>query len=165
MLRVLFDGHKRATGVEIQTGSNAVQTINAKKLVVASAGALGTPQLLEMSGVGDSKVLAAAGVSVVSDLPGVGADYENHEMILNTYRADLPVSQNVDSVVNGQFNTTELIEKDADILSWNGVDASAKIRPTSEEVATFSPALRKLWHDQYAHVPSKPLGVVVAYAG
>lgn len=170
--RVLFDKENRATGVQIQSKSTCSQQqdgstpiVKARKLVILSAGAFGSPQILEMSGIGDKDILEQAGVSVVSSLPGVGRDYQNHQMILASYRADLTAKENVDSVFNGVLNATQLIQEDADILSWNGVDASAKIRPTKKDIDAFNPALRKVWEEQYANEPTRPLGVIVVYAG
>jgi alcohol oxidase len=52
----------------------------ARKLVVVSAGALGTPQILERSGVGHPVILNKLGIPVVSDLPGVGENYQDHQL-------------------------------------------------------------------------------------
>lgn len=164
--RVLFDEHKRATGVKLEPKSGGSgQVVKARKLVVLSSGAMGTPQILERSGVGDVKVLQRSGVPVISPLPGVGHGYQDHQMILTTYKANLAPSENVDSVFNGVLNATELIQEGADILSWNGVDAAAKIRPTRTEISAFKPALRKHWDEHFANEPSRPLGVIVIYAG
>ena len=61
---------RRGEVVEIETGS-----------LVLSAGAYGTPVILERSGVGDPSVLRAAGVNVVHELPGVGANLHDHPMV------------------------------------------------------------------------------------
>lgn len=50
-------------------------TVHAKKLVIVTCGALGTPSVLERSGVGSSEVLQKAGIEVVANLPGVGSNY------------------------------------------------------------------------------------------
>lgn len=62
-----------------------VETIKAKKYVVVSSGAMGTPGVLERSGVGAKDVLEKAGVDVVVDLPGVGAEYQDHQLALGIY--------------------------------------------------------------------------------
>lgn len=83
--RVLFEGTK-ATGVEVrsnpkfQPDATGTKTIKACKLVVVSCGALGTPLVLERSGVGSPEVLSKAGVEVVADLPGVGNEYLDHHL-------------------------------------------------------------------------------------
>lgn len=118
-----------------------------------------------MSGLGDPRILQGAGIPIISPLPGVGRGYQDHPMIAVTYRADLPPLENVDSVFNGVLNTAELIQDDAGILSWNGIDASAKLRPTQAEIETFKPALRKLWDEHFANEPGRPLGIIIVYAG
>lgn len=53
-------------------------TVNAKKEVILSAGVIGSPQLLQVSGVGDKSLLTPLGITVVSDLPGVGMHLTDH---------------------------------------------------------------------------------------
>ena len=86
VVRVLFDENKRAVGVEytpnpdflVQTAATQrpIMTVKARKLVVASAGAIGTPLILERSGIGHRDVLEKASVPVVSDIQGVGSNYD-----------------------------------------------------------------------------------------
>jgi hypothetical protein len=83
--------------------------------------------------------LEKAGVSVVSHSPGVGREYQSHHLITVGYKADLPPSENVDSTSNGVMNITQLIRDNAEILSWNGVDAWAKIRPSQAEMRHLVP--------------------------
>jgi choline dehydrogenase len=74
--RVLFDGG-RATGIEFSRG-NAVQRADAAREVILAAGAIGSPHLLQLSGVGDPEILAEAGISVHHALPGVGKNFQDH---------------------------------------------------------------------------------------
>ena len=74
--RVLFEG-KRAVGVEFRQGG-AMRRLRARREVVLSAGAINSPQILLLSGVGPSADLKAQGVDVVHDLPGVGANLRDH---------------------------------------------------------------------------------------
>jgi choline dehydrogenase len=67
----------RATGVTIRRGGE-VRTLNARRGVVLSAGALNTPQLLMLSGIGRASDLQAHGIAVVRDLPGVGQNLQEH---------------------------------------------------------------------------------------
>lgn len=72
-------GNLTATGVQFATASGAsAQTVNANKEVILSAGAIGSPQLLMVSGIGPSDVLQAAGISVQAALPGVGQHLQDH---------------------------------------------------------------------------------------
>ncbi|KAF5723993.1 GMC oxidoreductase [Fusarium mundagurra] len=83
--KVLFSSKKSkglvATGVALQDGS----TIKARREVILSAGSIQSPGLLEMSGIGQAKVLAKAGVKQLLNLPGVGENYQDHLRTSNTY--------------------------------------------------------------------------------
>jgi choline dehydrogenase-like flavoprotein len=74
--RVLFEG-RRATGVEFRQGG-ALRQVRAEREVLLTAGALQTPQLLMLSGVGDASELASMGIGIVHDLPGVGRNFHDH---------------------------------------------------------------------------------------
>ncbi|HNU11388.1 MAG TPA: choline dehydrogenase [Rubrivivax sp.] len=76
VLRVLFDG-RRATGIEIQQGG-ARRELEARREVILSAGALQSPQILQLSGVGAGAELQALGIPVVHDLPAVGQHLHDH---------------------------------------------------------------------------------------
>ncbi len=83
--RVLFDGG-RATGVEIvQRGVK--RTFHATREVIVAAGAVDTPKLLQLSGVGPRALLAKHGVDVVHDLPAVGQNLQDHLCVSFYYRA------------------------------------------------------------------------------
>ncbi|WP_028223900.1 GMC family oxidoreductase [Paraburkholderia ferrariae] len=84
--RIVFDG-KRAVGVEV-TRAGSVETVWAKKEVILSAGALQSPQLLMLSGVGPKDELQRHGIKVVSDLPGVGKNLQDHPDVVVSYKAN-----------------------------------------------------------------------------
>jgi choline dehydrogenase len=67
----------RATGITIRRGGET-RTITAKQGVVLSAGALNTPRLLMLSGIGPAETLRQHGIAVQQDLPGVGANLQEH---------------------------------------------------------------------------------------
>ncbi len=73
---VIEDG--RATGVEYQARSGARHIIRARREVIVSAGAINTPQLLMLSGIGEAEQLRRHGIDVVADLPGVGKNLQDH---------------------------------------------------------------------------------------
>jgi len=76
-------GKVRATGAEYVSGSNrARHRVRARKDVILSAGALFTPQILQLSGIGDKRLLKKVGIEAVVDLPGVGANHQDHLMYL-----------------------------------------------------------------------------------
>lgn len=62
-------------------------TVKAKKEVILSAGAVHSPQLLQLSGVGPKAILEAAGIEVKHDLPGVGNNFQDHPQVYLTVRA------------------------------------------------------------------------------
>jgi choline dehydrogenase-like flavoprotein len=75
-LRVVVE-KGRAVGVEVADGGG-VETLRADREVIVSSGAMGSPRLLQLSGIGPAESLKAAGVSVVHDLKGVGANLQDH---------------------------------------------------------------------------------------
>jgi choline dehydrogenase len=77
--RVRFDG-TRAVGVELarRGSAGAVEQVDAAREVILAAGAVGSPHLLQLSGVGDPEVLAKAGIPVRHALPGVGKNFQDH---------------------------------------------------------------------------------------
>ncbi|MGC2522049.1 MAG: GMC family oxidoreductase N-terminal domain-containing protein [Stellaceae bacterium] len=77
--RVLFDG-KRAVGVEFSRNgaAGAVERVDAAREVILSAGAIGSPHVLQLSGVGDPDHLTRIGVPVTHALPGVGKNFQDH---------------------------------------------------------------------------------------
>jgi choline dehydrogenase len=82
--RVLFE-EKRAAGVEfVQNGVR--RTVRASAEVILAGGAINSPQLLQLSGVGPGNLLRSHGVEVVTDLPGVGENLQDHFVIGETFR-------------------------------------------------------------------------------
>jgi choline dehydrogenase len=74
--RVLFEG-KRAIGLEYSQ-RGVVRRVRARAEVLLAGGAINSPQLLQLSGVGPAELLRAHGVEVVHDLPGVGENLQDH---------------------------------------------------------------------------------------
>src|SRR5580692_13015388 len=84
--RVLFDG-KRATGVEFSRGGPGagIERAEAAREVILSAGAIGSPHILQLSGVGDPEHLGRIGVPVVHELRGVGKNMQDHYVARVSY--------------------------------------------------------------------------------
>jgi choline dehydrogenase-like flavoprotein len=68
----------RATGVVIRQGWGRKRTIKARAAVILSGGAFGSPQILQLSGIGPAEHLQSLGIDVVQDKPAVGADLQDH---------------------------------------------------------------------------------------
>mgnify|MGYP001827921802 CR=1 FL=1 len=88
---VVADG--RVTGVTFNH-AGTVKTINAGAEVLLSAGAIGSPQIMQVSGLGPGEVLRAAGVEVVKDMAGVGENLQDHFHARFVYEVSLPASLN-----------------------------------------------------------------------
>jgi choline dehydrogenase len=84
--RVLFDGGKRALGVEYSVGRD-LRKIECDREVVLAAGAFGSPQILLLSGIGPASGIEPHGIRVVQNLPGVGTNLQEHQSIAMMYKA------------------------------------------------------------------------------
>ncbi|KAJ8088003.1 hypothetical protein PM082_013554 [Marasmius tenuissimus] len=111
--RVLFSGNdsrglRNATGVTFISGGRDF-TATSSKEVILSAGSVQTPQLLELSGIGDSSLLSRLGIDTVVDLPGVGENLQDHIYVVSQFEA-LPNITTFDILRN---NATFLAEQEA----------------------------------------------------
>ena len=89
--RILLDG-RRATGVACRIGKGTPMQAAARREVVISAGTIATPKILMLSGIGPGEHLQSLGIPVVADLPGVGANYQDHVIISIMARLKDPIS-------------------------------------------------------------------------
>lgn len=89
--RLLFepqaDGRQRCTGCEVWNGRQMVQ-VRAAREVLLAAGSIGSPQLLQLSGVGPASLLQQHGIPVLHDLPGVGENLQDHLQIRAVFKVD-----------------------------------------------------------------------------
>jgi len=100
-LRVITDAHVeriiiedgRATGVVYRVG-NQTRTLRAQREVVLSSGAIGSPQLMMLSGLGPAAHLAEMGIEVKRDIPSVGQNLQDHLQARLMYRANQRVTVN-----------------------------------------------------------------------
>ena len=90
--RLLFEG-RRAVGV-IYRQHGIERTARARKEMIVSSGAYGSPQLLQLSGVGPAELLKQHGISVVLDAPGVGNDLQDHMQVRIVMRCKQKVTLN-----------------------------------------------------------------------
>ena len=88
--KILFDG-TTATGVNFINGTSRtpstapVTSVKARKEVIVAAGGIHSPHILQLSGVGPKKILDAAKISTVVDLPGVGQNFQDHPMLSGSW--------------------------------------------------------------------------------
>jgi choline dehydrogenase-like flavoprotein len=91
-VRLLHDGD-RVTGVRVRQGGNEVDH-HATREVILSLGSIGSPKLLQLSGIGPADVLRAAGVDVIVDSPNVGAHLREHRCFSLQFRLNREVGYN-----------------------------------------------------------------------
>lgn len=156
----------KATGIEYVPNVRAdgtlpiPQTVKARKLVVLSAGALGSPQVLERSGVGARDILEKAGVKCLVDLPGVGTNYQDHNLIMAPYRIS-PDTGTHDNFLRGIPEVHAQAEKDfkggKGDYATNYIDCGGKFRPSEAELKAMGPAFGKVWNEYFKDAPDKPV--------
>lgn len=92
--KILFDSNNVATGVQVSTGGTFGTrpvnfTLSARKEVILSAGALQSPQLLMVSGIGPCDEFSDFGIPCISNLPGVGKNMQDHMMFGSSHRVNV----------------------------------------------------------------------------
>lgn len=175
--RVIFEGTK-AVGVAYVPARNRAHAgelketiVKARKMVVLSSGTLGTPQILERSGVGSAPLLKQLDLKVVSDLPGVGEQYQDHYTTLSIFRVSNE-STTLDDFLRGNKDVQKELFAEWETspekarLSSNAIDAGFKIRPSEEELKELGPEFNELWNTYFKDKPDKPVmfGSIVSAA-
>ncbi|KAJ7129070.1 hypothetical protein C8R46DRAFT_1202481 [Mycena filopes] len=165
-----------ATGVEYlfdkrvhEGASQDLKIVSARKLVVVSAGAMGSPLILERSGIGRKDILNKFSIPVVQELPGVGENYNDHLAVFAPYYAD-PETTTMDAIVRGdaEFVAKIIPQYQKDGTGWlatNAIDAICKMRPHPDEVAQLGPEFKKYWDEVLKDYPDKPLFILMATGG
>ncbi|MHB8531671.1 MAG: GMC family oxidoreductase [Solirubrobacteraceae bacterium] len=118
----LEDG--RAAGVRLRKGRRGEELVRAEREVLLCAGAIGSPQLLLLSGIGDPQELRAAGVEVRHELPGVGRNLQDHPFVTAIWE------------VSGE-DTLYGAEKPKHLAEWL-LRGSGKLTSTVAEVCAFT---------------------------
>lgn len=90
--RIILEG-KKAVGVEFEQNGQTREA-RANREVILSAGSIGSPHIMQMSGIGPASVLHKAGIDVLHELPGVGENLHDHLESVIQYETGLPVSLN-----------------------------------------------------------------------
>ena len=151
VVRILFE-ENRAIGVETTTP----MTVRARRYVIISAGALSTPQILQRSGIGDAVKLEALDIHVISNLPDVGQNYQDHLLMSKAaYRVDAPLDNTITTVFQSSEETLTALSDGP--FGRNFLDTGIKLRPTDEEVLGMGLAFQKLWNEFFVGKPDKPV--------
>ncbi len=95
LARRIFLRKGRATGVAFSMGGE-VCTADAGAEIIVAAGAFGSPQLLQLSGIGPASLLREFDIPIVRDIPGVGEDLQDHLQTRLAYRCTKPITLNDD---------------------------------------------------------------------
>ncbi len=103
--RILFEG-RRAVGIEYRVGDKTL-TVRPNREVILALGAFNSPQLLQLSGLGPSDLLRSHGIDVVADMPGVGADMQDHYLVRTVFRCKQAITLN--DVVGSKARTAAMV--------------------------------------------------------
>ena len=85
----------RAAGVSVRLGKGAPQAVHARREVLLAAGAIGSPQILQLSGIGPEELLHRHGIEAVHALPGVGENLQDHLQVRTVYKVSNTKTLNV----------------------------------------------------------------------
>lgn len=96
--KIIFDGDK-AVGIEYKK-KGKLHTVNATKEVILSSGAIGSPQILQLSGIGEKELLEKYKIPVVKDLPSVGKNLQDHLQIRLVFKTS---QRTLNDEVNSYF--------------------------------------------------------------
>lgn len=126
--RIIFE-QGRAIGIEFRT-SQGQTTAYASREVIVSSGAFGSPQLLMLSGVGPAAHLNDMGISVVRDLPGVGANLQTHIATFCAWRINRHLSMNIlhTSLMHRLVAGLQYVLYRGGPLAGSGIEAGAFVR-------------------------------------
>lgn len=145
--KILFDhtsGEPRAVGVEMAASSLSPirYLVKAKKEVILSAGTIGTPQILKLSGIGPASELKQHGIPVVKDVSAVGANLSDHLCGIICFESKLPSLQYLFHPLNSLPALIEWIRYGKGAMTTNAAESAAFLRVADRPDAPES--LRKV---------------------
>jgi alcohol oxidase len=173
--RVIFED-TRAVGVEFTDDPMSCpdadlssSTVRASKLVVVSAGAFGSPAILERSGIGAEAILKRCDIQQLVDLPGVGENYRDHNIVVVPYFvADEVIT--MDRLWRGEENVLQehlarWKSNKKSLIAQNGSDAKIKWRPDDEELKAMGSTFEPRWKEFFQDRPEKAVAIFSVFAG
>ncbi|NCI49090.1 hypothetical protein GWC95_04095 [Sediminibacterium roseum] len=125
--------NKQAIGVRLSTKGGNAYEVYADKEVILSAGAINTPKLLELSGIGNAALLTKLGIPVVHDLPGVGENFQDHINVRAAYesKGSLTINDALNSKWKGfQLGLRYILHRDG-LLATPSATIQAMLRSDS----------------------------------
>ncbi|KAJ7696926.1 GMC oxidoreductase-domain-containing protein [Mycena rosella] len=167
VVRILFDDDHHAVGVEYHEGKGGeIRTAHASRLIIVSAGALCSPAILERSGIGARPLLEQHEIEVVSELPGVGENYQDHTLGLSPYLS--PEDEVTLSILAldekaAAAHETEWLATGKGLMASNGVDAGIRIRPNANDLEELGPAFQKRWDTFFSRASDKAIAWIGTY--
>lgn len=98
-----------------------------------------------------AQILAKAGIqTLIAGVPGVGENFNDHNIKLYGYKPSLAPDETIDGVQAGRVSTDELVRTQAKVLGWNAQDVHCKVRPSASELASLRPAFQRAWARDFA---------------
>jgi choline dehydrogenase len=122
----------RATGIDYVSGSSGCRLMAAKEIILCG-GALNSPHLLMLSGVGPAAHLAAFGIRVEADLPGVGQNLQDHLMVGYRSQVEKPLSLYGMTAAEAEAATSQFLADGGGPFASNFSEAGAFLRCDSAE--------------------------------
>ncbi|XP_066966830.1 glucose dehydrogenase [FAD, quinone]-like [Macrobrachium rosenbergii] len=123
--QVLFDNRRRAIGVRFEQNGK-LRTVLARREVILSAGAVSSPHILMLSGVGPARHLQEHGIPVLVDLPGVGQNFQDHPSIYGlTWTTSKSASSNFFNLINPGNVLQYVQDKQGPLTTPFGVEGNA----------------------------------------
>lgn len=144
--KILFDDDKKAAGVRVES-LGAEFTLHARREVIVSAGVIGSPQLLQVSGIGPSRLLQSLGIPVLVDAPGVGQGMQDHIVFgvshgINAVTASSMGNPSFAARQTDLYNASParglLTSPAADLLGWEKIPKSARGSWRNSSVAALA---------------------------
>ncbi|KAE9390926.1 FAD/NAD(P)-binding domain-containing protein [Gymnopus androsaceus JB14] len=122
-----------------------------------------------VSGIGSAEHLAKAHVDQLVDLPGVGENYNDHNLCVTPYLSSED-SDCLDGIFGGDEEAikpylAQWTEKGSGLLAHNSIDSGIKLRPTPKELEELGPSFGQLWQDFYIGAPDKAVLILASSAG
>ncbi|KAG1859672.1 GMC oxidoreductase-domain-containing protein [Suillus subluteus] len=166
--RVIFELGSKFTNDPGQSSS----IVRASKLVVVSAGAFGSPAILERSGIGAEAILKRCDIQQLVDLPGVGENYcglRDHNIVFGPYfAADGAIT--MDPLWRGEENVVQehlarWKSNRKSLIAQNGNDAKIKWRPDDEELKAMGSTFEPRWKEFFQDRPERAVAILSVFAG